>query len=250
MDKQRLVLNTLVLQAEQERGVTQPELVRQLLSLNVQQIELRREYQSGQLAELRALNDLRLRHRLVYFYSIPDDLFVDGQVNPQLIQYVAEAAAMGASYLKMTLGDFENTTDFTADQVLRWLPENMHLNIENDQTVANTDPDKLTAFFQTFTASPNKVGFVNDLGNWVFTQRDTFAMTRKLLPFTRFVHLKNYRLDAHQVPQTVAFDQGELNIEELLHQFSPELPVALEYPTTLTALQHDIATLTSKEDVD
>lgn len=246
MDQQRLVLNTLVLQAAQQAGASQVELVQQLLPLGISRIELRREYNAGTLTELRQLSALRLQHRLVYFYSVPADLFVNGHVNPQLLQYVAEAQVLGASYIKMTLGDFEDVTDFQPQDVLDWLPTGIQLNIENDQTLANTDPAKLTAFFQSFAATTRRVGFVNDLGNWIFTQRDARAMSTQLLPFTRFVHLKNYRLKGDH-PETVSFDQGELAPQSLLALFPTDLPVALEYPTSLTGLAADLKALKQME---
>lgn len=246
MKQQRLVLNTLVLQAEQAAGVSQLDLVKKLVPLT-DKIELRREYNAGTLTEISQLNTLRLQQRLVYFYSVPENLFVDGHVNPQLPLYVAEAQALGASYIKMTLGNFDQSTDFRPQDVLDWIPAGIQLNLENDQTIANTDPDTLQRFFHSFDRTNRRVGFVNDLGNWIFTKRDTLVMSKQLLPFTRFVHLKNYVLDAQGNPQTVAFNQGELDYATLLDLFPTELPVALEYPSTITALEQDLAVLTQKE---
>lgn len=243
MTQPQLVLNTLVLQAEHDQGKSQLDLVKKLLVTHCHAIELRREFGDGSLAELDALNALRLQHQLFYFYSVPENLFVNQQINPQLLQIIAEAERLGASYIKMTLGDYVAGQSFDCQQLISLLPAHLHLNLENDQTQGNTEPAKLKDFFEHFSTTTTKVGFVNDLGNWIFVNRDANAATKTLLPYTRFVHLKNYVLDAQGQPATVPFDQGEIDWHAALQQFDSQLPVALEYPTTLAALQTDLQTL-------
>jgi hypothetical protein len=243
MTQPLLVLNTLVLQSEHNQGKSQLELVKQLLATDCHAIELRREFGDGSLAELEALNALRLQHQLVYFYSVPENLFINQQLNPQLLQIIGEAEHLGASYIKMTLGDYVSGQEFDSQQLTSILPASIHLNLENDQTQENTEPEKLKDFFDRFDTTKIKVGFVNDLGNWIFVNRDAEMATKTLLPYTRFVHLKSYVLDAKGRPTTVPFDQGELDWRAALQKFDSSLPVALEYPTTLTALQDDLRTL-------
>ncbi|MFC6259393.1 TIM barrel protein [Levilactobacillus fujinensis] len=242
-DRNRLVLNTLVSQAQQQQGKSQLKIVTDLLATGVRNIELRREYTAQGLGELQRLNQLRLANRLVYFYSVPDNLFVDHQLNINLLQYVSEAQQLGASYIKMTLGDFDSkqSTD-QIPELLRLLPDNVELNIENDQTKENSNVQKLTAFFDLFDQYERRVGFVNDLGNWIFTGQDALVTTTALVKDTRFVHLKSYVLQSKK-PVTVSFTKGDLDWQTLLEKFSSTIPVALEYPANASELQGDMTTL-------
>ncbi|WP_203641367.1 sugar phosphate isomerase [Levilactobacillus andaensis] len=242
-DRNRLVLNTLVSQKQQEQGKSQLKIVTNLLATGIRNIELRREYNAGGMGELQQLNQLRLANRLVYFYSVPTDLFVNQRLNIDLLQYISEAQQLGASYIKMTLGDFNHIK--SADQIpalLRLLPDDIELNIENDQTSANSNVQKLMSFFDLFDQYERRVGFVNDVGNWIFTGQDALKVTDELVKDTRFVHLKSYVLQAEK-PTTVSFTQGDLDWQTLLNKFSAPIPVALEYPANTSELQQDMTTL-------
>lgn len=243
MLQNRIVLNTLVSQPDHNAGVAQPELVTNLLNTNVTNIELRREYGNQTLSELQKLSQIRADHRLTFFYSVPDNLFIAHKLNLHLLQYVAEAQLLGASYIKMTLGDFDHSDAHLVDSLLSLIPESIQLNIENDQSAANSDTKKLAAFFDQFNDRSRKIGFVNDLGNWIFTHQDAETSAQALLPYTRFVHLKSYLLDDKQQPATVSFTKGDLNWKRLLNLFDTTLPVALEYPADSQALVADLAVL-------
>jgi len=239
----RIVLNTLVLEQGHEDGNSQAKIVTSLLTTGIKKIELRREYGDGSLNELKKLNEIRLKNQLVLFYSVPDNLFVNGRINPEFIKYVSEAKILGVSYIKMTLGDYSTSDGFKPSDLLDFLPMGINLNIENDQTKENTNSDKLIDFFDKFKNSKRRVGFVNDLGNWIFVQRDAYEETKKLAKYTRFIHIKNYVLNTNNQPETVAFDKGKLNIDKLVSELDEGLPIALEYPTNLNSLTKDLKKL-------
>lgn len=243
MLQNRLVLNTLVSQSDYESGVTQPKIVDELIKTGVSNIELRREYENQTLGELQKLSQIRFSNRLTYFYSIPDDLFVNHQLNLHLLQYVAEAQLLGVSFIKMTLGDFDKPSSEIVDTLLSIIPTNIQLNIENDQSSSNSNTHKLSSFFKQFDGRSQKVGFVNDLGNWIFSGQDAEKSSQTMLAYTRFVHLKSYQLDTDKHPTTVSFSKGELNWKRLLNLFDSQLPVALEYSTNTQELTKDLNTL-------
>ncbi|WP_057824683.1 hypothetical protein [Lentilactobacillus sunkii] len=243
MNYNRLVLNTLVAQAAHDAGSKQEQLVKDLLNSGINNIELRREYGNATIKELDQLSELRKRDRLTYFYSVPDDLFVNQQINLKLLQYVAEAQRLGAGYIKMTLGDYNDANPDFIDELLTIIPSSIQLNIENDQTAGNSDTAKLASFFKQFDQRERKVGFVNDLGNWIFTDQDAVTATNALLPYTRFIHLKGFILNQDEKPETVSFVQGELDWQEILKNFPTDLPIALEYPADTNMLNSDISKL-------
>lgn len=168
-------------------------------------------------------------------------------MNLNILQYVSEAQRLGASYIKMNLGDFDESNDTFIDYLLTIIPSGIQLNVENDQTESNSDIEKLSLFFEKFEGRNQKVGFVNDLGNWIFTDQDAITATNRLLKYTRFVHLKGYVLDQDNKPKTVSFVDGKLNWRLLLEKFSKDLPIALEYPADDVSLQADIQTLISED---
>lgn len=243
MNSNRLVLNTLVAQSAHNAGLNQEQLVKELLSSGINNIELRREYGNATIKELDQLSELRKHNRLIYFYSVPDDLFVNQQINLKLLQYVAEAQRLGAGYIKMTLGDYNDLNSDFIDELLTIIPSGIQLNIENDQTASNSDTAKLTSFFKQFDERERKVGFVNDLGNWIFTGQEAVTATNALLPYTRFIHLKGFVLDQDKNPETVSFVQGKLDWQDVLKNFPADLPIALEYPTDTNMLNSDISKL-------
>lgn len=240
--KSRLVLNTLVAQANHDQGADQAALIKALLPLGSTNFELRYEYLHFTVAELTALNQLRLTYRLTYFLSVPDELFKDGHLTTKLVGYAAQAQALGASYLKFNLGDFQVANAGELAALPRLVPANLQLNIENDQTLKNARLATLLTFFDQVQAQGANVGFVNDLGNWVYTNQDERAVTKALLPYTRYVHLKGYQKDGRQV-QTTSFTSSQLAWQKLLPNFAPNIPVALEYPAPTARLKKDLMTL-------
>ncbi|WP_409441315.1 sugar phosphate isomerase [Lentilactobacillus hilgardii] len=240
MNMNRFVLNTLLLQHDHDIGQTQLQLVQSLRQLGVSNIELRREYNQEKMSELMQLGRLRLNYRLTYFYSIPDNLFINGKINERILLYLSEAQLMGSSYLKMTLGDFHKDNDGELAILNSILPKTIELNIENDQTAENSDPDKLATFFKTAKRHGLEIGFVNDLGNWIYTNHDTKKVTEQLLDFTKYIHLKSYVLNEKGEPETVPFSKGLLDWQSLIAKFDKQIPIGLEYPTDLAGLEADL----------
>lgn len=247
MKKSRIVLNTLIEQSAHDQGKSQVAIVKDLLSLGYTNIELRREYGKNNLDELATLAALKLRYRLTYFYSIPETLFVNGHLNPQLLQFSQEARLLGASYLKLNLGDFEEENIDELSWLERILPSSVQINLENDQTIQNASVQRLSHFFQLAKSHHINIGFVNDLGNWVYTKQDEAKATQALMPYTRYVHLKGY-IQKDGKPITTSFVDSQLNWQNLLQHFNADLPVALEYPSGLTALSKDLTTLENFND--
>jgi sugar phosphate isomerase/epimerase len=242
MEKERIVLNTLIQQKEQQNGKSQIDIIKDLLPLGYRNFEIRREYLSNTLDELKDLADLKLKYRLVYFYSIPENLFVEHHLNPEILQFISEAQMMGANYLKMTLGDFSTNEPQELNWLNEVLPNSLQLNLENDQTDANANVNTLLNFFKVAKDLKANIGFVNDLGNWVFTSQDELNATKELLPFTRYIHLKGYQKQ-DGLPVTTSFIDSDLDWQELLSKFNSNLPVGIEYPASVDKLQEDLNVL-------
>lgn len=242
MNTNRIVLNTLISQQDQQNGTSQLKIVESLLQTGITNIELRREYNTNSINELLNLSELREKNRLTFFYSVPDNVFVNGELNLKLLQYIEESQLLGVHYLKMTLGDFDAKNFAAIDQLLSLLPSSIELNIENDQTSSNSDVNKLMSFCKMFEHSNRKVGLVNDLGNWIFTKQNVEEVSKILLPYTRFIHLKSFKL-VNGKPETVSFTKGEMDWKKVIALFNSDLPIGIEYPTSISELKTDLTHL-------
>ncbi|MBZ6009999.1 sugar phosphate isomerase/epimerase [Leuconostoc gelidum] len=240
MNRQNIVLNTLLLKNEFEKGRSQSQLVNDLINqLSVSNIEIRREFNADTFSELVAIRKIYLEQNTDFFYSVPDNLFLNKHLNPKLFQYVGESQFMGVKHLKMTLGDWHSSMFKELSYLSKILPANIELNIENDQTRANSDIELLNDFFETANQNNINIGFVNDIGNWIFTDQDVYNCSLSLSRYTRFVHLKNYKKIQDSVDTTPFYD-GEINWEKIIKLFSDDLPIALEYPSTMENILNDI----------
>ncbi|AZZ60588.1 sugar phosphate isomerase [Oenococcus sp. UCMA 16435] len=243
MQNNQIVANTLLLQHQHDDGKTQIELVKQLTELGVWNIEVRREYFLNNLKEMQALNCVKLGKRLTLFYSVPDVIFKSGYINPKLLQYFAEAALFGASYVKLNIGAFDSYQGNLKQELGTIIPKNIQLNVENDQTELSGSAEKIAFFLDAAKKADLNIGFVNDLGNWIFTKQDAVFSSKKLFPYTRYIHLKNYIIENQQV-KTVPINDGSLDWKKLLDNFNGTLPIALEYPVnSIEDLKSDIKSL-------
>ena len=100
-------INTLVYMDALRDGATQSELLGSIAELGVTLAEVRREYIAGDdefnaIANAARINGLRL------FYSVPESITVNGDVNPRFEEFLDEAQRMGASNVKFNQGDINN----------------------------------------------------------------------------------------------------------------------------------------------
>ena len=92
-------INTLVYMDALRDGATQSELLGSIAELGVTLAEVRREYIAGDdefnaIANAARINGLRL------FYSVPESITVNGDVNPRFEEFLDEAQRMGASNVR------------------------------------------------------------------------------------------------------------------------------------------------------
>jgi sugar phosphate isomerase/epimerase len=73
--------------------------------------------------------------------------------------------------------------------------------------------DELMAVVERSGASNH--GFLNDIGNWLITGEDPYSVTKKLLPRTIHVHIKDYALD-DGVWRSVPLGDGIVPVRKIL----------------------------------
>ncbi|RDF85580.1 sugar phosphate isomerase/epimerase family protein, partial [Levilactobacillus brevis] len=244
MNKQQIVLNTLVFNQQHLAGESQLNMLQRIVHLGIAQAEVRREFFSDPLKEAPAIKDFVRENHLTLFYSVPEKIFDSaGTLNPNLPTYFAEAQAMGVHALKMNIGHFAAFTGDLTTALSPYANSEVEFNVENDQTIANGSSQNILTFLTAVNAAGVNIQFVFDLGNWRFVNEDELVVADKLSEFTRYIHVKNVQLKSSGAATVVALDRGIIDWQQALQKLPNDVPVALEYPATTTEIQHGIALL-------
>ncbi len=230
MKNGRFVINTLVCLDEIKDGATQLQLLKPLSELDVHAVEVRREF-------IRDENEFEKMKRegeslgVDLFYSVPDGLFDNGEINMAHVQrYFMEAEKLGAKMVKFNLGDFRgfSVQDMKAlNKVLGSDP--MVVTVENDQTVVNGTVNNLLPFLIECEQKGIPIHTTFDIGNWYWVGEDPINNVEKLAPYIKYIHLKDVQMIENR-PQTVRLGKGVVPWHNILSLLSYNIPVALEYP--------------------
>ncbi|PEZ84319.1 sugar phosphate isomerase [Bacillus cereus] len=227
MRDERLVLNFLVFTNEIENGVLQEDLLRQSVDLGFTNVEIRREYFKDLTKEMPVIQKEANRLNLGLFYSVPDEIYIDGTLNPKLNQYLAEAKKMGVKHIKWNIGNF--TGELHAAQLRKLLEQGIAISIENDQTQTSGTIAAIKTFMKAVKKERIDIGYVYDLGNWRFVGEDEQQAAEILKEYVRYIHVKDVL--EKSAPLAIGLDRGEIDWRKVLAVL-PKSPIAIEYPTT------------------
>lgn len=96
--------------------------------------------------------------------------------------------------------------------------------------------DELMAVVERSAASNH--GYLNDIGNWLITGEDPYSVTKKLLPRTIHVHIKDYSLD-DGVWRSVPLGDGIVPVRRILQTLADADSDATLYLALETDLDSD-----------
>lgn len=227
----------------------QQELLPIIANAGADGVEIRRELFSQ--TQLDALPELALqigKHHLQACYSAPEPLFVeDGKLNPLIPSLLLEAHQINASWLKLSLGHFRSSQQFSVLQ--QWLEQSdVPLVVENDQT----NSGKL-APMQRFQAACNvlnlPVTLTFDMANWLWVDESPEAAARVLAPSVSYIHVKA-AVPHHYHYRAIALDDAEPRWLELLNSLPADVPRGIEFPLEgrdLTAVTRHYVNLLREE---
>ncbi|MFJ3482995.1 sugar phosphate isomerase/epimerase family protein [Pseudomonas sp. NPDC090202] len=212
-----------------QRG--QASFIPLLADAGVTRIELREELFTGG-EDFPALAESIRAHGLESLYSAPLELWLDGQkqANPQLEPTLERATACGAAWLKVSLGHFDEDSDVAAlaDRLARY---DVHLLVENDQTVQGGRIEPMAAFFARVEALQMPIGMTFDIGNWMWQQQSASHAAERLGRYVEYVHCKAVSQNASGKLIAVPPRDADLHLwEQLLKHMPAGLPRAVEYP--------------------
>ncbi|WP_421017546.1 sugar phosphate isomerase/epimerase family protein [Furfurilactobacillus cerevisiae] len=221
------IINTLVYAERHDKGESQSEFLEDIKKLGADGVEARLEYFSDIEYEAPIFVEKAKKLGLKINLSVPDELFVDGEVNSKLDTYFKYGKLLELDKIKFNTGDF---THFNGDlaHILDALPEGIEFNVENDQTELSGRSQHILTFLQSAKEAGLNVGYVYDIGNWLVTGEDPDFVAKKMAPYTRYIHLKNMTGVGNNTSATL--DEGKINWRTPAAYFKKGTDVALEYP--------------------
>lgn len=224
-----VVLNLLVLDDLVKKGSKQSNLLRIASDLGFSFVEIRREYFQdidNEIVDISSIaNDLHLR----LFYSVPANMFVDGNLNPELVNYLEEAKKMGIVSIKWNIGDFdENKVDI--DALRKLTTYGIQITVENDQTILSGSSTAIQKFLQFVEKHQLDIGYVYDMGNWRYIGEHEENGAQQLAKYCRYIHVKNVDRNEKNQLTTIDLDKGLIDWQNILNILPANVPVAIEYP--------------------
>ena len=237
-------INTLVYMDALQDGTPQSELLENIASHGITLAEVRREYIADD-AEYDAIANAAARNRLTLFYSVPESITMNGDINPRFTQFLDEATRMHASNVKFNQGDIRKVSQQTLRLIDREAARHeVTLSVENDQTPENCTLSCTHASLGNIAENGSAVGYTFDLGNWYWRGEDPQAAFDRLLDHITVFHLKNVNgsQDRDRLATTMLQD-GVIDWQPMLRRLPANVPVLLEFPIPApqVAEQVDIA---------
>lgn len=223
------VLNMLVYAEKNNQGYFQHELLEEGIKLGFNRFEIRREYFKEFEKEVNSIKKLVDKYNIELFYSVPDEVFVNGVINNELINYLKEAKQLGVKHIKWNIGDFKNFKG-SLKELNELTNQGIEINIENDQTQTSGRIESIQSFMEAVAKEQVNIGYVYDLGNWRFVGQSEKEAAEKLKEYVRYIHVKDVK-ETKEGLLAVGLDHGDINWRSILAVLPKDVPVAIEYPT-------------------
>lgn len=218
----KVSINTAVFLDQMNAGHSQYDVLQELIGKPIDNVEVRGEFfqPASQEAELNKISELAHQNNWGLYYSIPEALFNDGELNPHLTDCIALAKRIGIKNLKISLGDYGALTKDTK-QLLMQIPTNdVAISVENEPNEHGEVP-KIFNFLDT---TNGHFGYTFDSGNWYWIDQDPQAAMDQLSSKITVFHLKNIK-DRN----TTMLDDGDTDWQHLTKKVPAGVPTFLEY---------------------
>ncbi|RHW39100.1 sugar phosphate isomerase/epimerase [Neobacillus notoginsengisoli] len=247
MKKDQIVINTLVYLEDLKAGVPQSEMLDWVHELGLKNIEVRREF-IKEHQELQDIKNKSEQHGMKVFYSIPDVLYENQQLNVESLEvYYKEAYDMNCHAIKLNIGDYGQISEADLKAVARLAEQyNVKLTVENDQTESNGRSQKIIDFLTEVKQLGGPITFTFDIGNWLFQGEDPVENAKLLQSFVTYIHIK----DIDEEKNTRLLNDGLVDWKKIIEILPKEIPVAIEYPiSTKEVLVSEIHKLVEMQEV-
>lgn len=228
MEKDKLVINTLVFIEDLKAGVPQSSIMDIINELGIKSVEIRREFIKDFSKEILDIREKSKTYKMRVFYSVPEWIYKEGKVRFKDIEtYFKEAYEMNCSNIKMNIGEVKEVSKEDIEKLNRLSEKyNVKITVENDQTAENGRAEKIYNFLNKVRELKGNISFTFDVANWVFQEEDPIKNAKLLKEFVTYIHVKNIGKKRNNV----LLDEGLLDLEKILSDLPQNLPMALEYP--------------------
>ncbi|MCI5775887.1 MAG: xylose isomerase [Aerococcus sp.] len=223
----KVSINTAVFLDELNAGKTQLECLQTLEKEdNIAGIQVRDEFFKDDMRaeELDAIHELAQKKGWMIDYSVPQALFTDDGLNPELGNFLNLAQSHGIDALKFSLGAPTKESIKEAELLIK--PSGVSVSVENE---GNDHGEPAYVLKQLAEVTQNGViGFTFDAGNWYWVDKavNVNRVFLDLKDYVTVLHLKN--IDVAKLDTTLLED-GDTDWRALVANKPAEVPVYLEY---------------------
>ncbi|MGX1193441.1 sugar phosphate isomerase/epimerase family protein [Metabacillus sp. SLBN-84] len=195
-------------------------------------IEIRKELLSER-DSLTYLKEELERLSMFTVYSAPAEVWREGGIlnSSELVKVFGEALAVGAKWLKLSLGQYsQGVSDLKELDLFLKEYKELQLLIENDQTPYGGKVERLAGFFESASNMGISVRMTFDIGNWHFTGEEPESAFSRLQEHISYLHLKEVALrggELHPFELSAAEQAGWRMFQ---NRTGKSVPAALEFP--------------------
>ena len=239
MNKNQLVVNTLVFLNDLKNGINQSLIMDTINDLGIKNIEVRREFIKDFDNELETIREKSKLYNMNIYYSVPEWMYKENKLLVDDIEkYLKEAKKMNCHQVKLNIGQYDEVTVEDIEILNKFSKKyKVKLTVENDQTSLNGKSEFINKFLVQVKKLGGDITFTFDIGNWVFQEEDPLKNAELLKSFVTYIHLK----DMDKERNNVLLNEGVIDWEKVIDKLPKDLPIALEYPcNTKEILQLEI----------
>lgn len=242
--KNTYVLNTIAFQSRYQVGQSQEDIIEITKNLGFDAIEIRNELLTGGDEEIIHIANHAEQVGLDVYYSVNDNLIIGEHLNPELTRYIYEMHLLKSHHLKMNIGGLTKITSKTfQDELIPLMVGNFELNLENNQTLADSSLDTTRAFYQMASQIElPDVHYCFDIANWSWLGVSVEQAANALNSVTTYIHLKNKTTVNGQVKVT-SLEEGALDWRKLLTKFRDVNTYGFEYIGDEEAIKQELILL-------
>ena len=236
----KIGINLLVFKEDLDNKIKQSEILKEISNMNVSIAEVRREYIKNFEEELYEIRCESEKYKLEIFYSVPESISVDGELNEYIEEYFKEAKIMNATHIKFNIGNLASLINSDIYRLNKLINKyNIDVTIENDQTIENGKLNSVIEAKEFIKNNNIRIGYTFDSGNWFWQKEDPNSSFEALKADITVFHLKDVEVE-NDKPKNVLVFQGKVNLRNMIENLSEIVPVIIEYPISSLELNSEV----------
>ena len=163
------ILNTIAFADQLKSGTKQEEFLEKVKALGFDGMEIRSEFLQEGEDEIRDIRQTAERCGLKIYYSVNDVIFLGGQINGKIQDYLNQALELQAVHVKFNLGEFKQYRESLKYELKPLLNTAIEIHVENNQTREQSALDDFLSFFREAKENDIPITFCFDIANWCWT---------------------------------------------------------------------------------